>query len=111
MMVTAPVSHLHGVVGAGGPAEGDRYLVVYPFFHTAGLKSGVLACVLRGATILPHPVFDVAPVMERVAEERITVLPGPPTVFQSILNHPDFASFDLSSCVSPLPAPPSFPVE
>ena len=80
-----------------GLRRGDRYLVVYPFFHTAGLKSAVLACVLRGATILPHAVFDVVPVMERVAAERITMLPGPPTVFQSILNHPDFASFDLSS--------------
>lgn len=80
-----------------GLRRGDRYLVVYPFFHTAGLKSGLLACVLRGATILPHAVFDVVPVMERVASERISMLPGPPTVFQSILNHPDFASFDLSS--------------
>ncbi len=80
-----------------GLRRGDRYLVVYPFFHTAGLKSGALACVLRGATILPHAVFDVVPVMERVAAEQITMLPGPPTVFQSILNHPDFASFDLSS--------------
>jgi acyl-CoA synthetase (AMP-forming)/AMP-acid ligase II len=42
-------------------------------------------------------VFDVPVVMRRVAEERITMLPGPPTVFQAILNHPDFASFDLSS--------------
>ena len=80
-----------------GLRRGDRYLVVYPFFHTAGLKSGLLACVLRGATIVPHAVFDVVPVMERVASERITMLPGPPTVFQSILNHPDFATFDLSS--------------
>ena len=80
-----------------GLRRGDRYLMVYPFFHTAGLKSGLLACVLRGATIVPHAVFDVVPVMEQVASERITMLPGPPTVFQSILNHPDFASFDLSS--------------
>jgi HIP---CoA ligase len=80
-----------------GLRHGDRYLIVYPFFHTAGLKSGILACVLTGATIYPHPVFDVVSVMRRVAEERITMLPGPPTVFQSILNHPDFASFDLSS--------------
>ena len=80
-----------------GLRRGDRYLMVYPFFHTAGLKSGLLACVLRGATIVPHAVFDVVPVMERVASERITMLPGPPTVFQSILNHPDFATFDLSS--------------
>jgi HIP---CoA ligase len=80
-----------------GLRRGDRYLVVYPFFHTAGLKSGILACVLQGATILPHAVFDVRPVMELVASERVTMLPGPPTVFQSILDHPDFASFDLTS--------------
>jgi HIP---CoA ligase len=80
-----------------GLRRGDRYLVVYPFFHTAGLKSGILACVLRGATVLPHAVFDVVSVMGLVASERITMLPGPPTVFQSILDHPDFASFDLSS--------------
>jgi HIP---CoA ligase len=80
-----------------GLRRGDRYLLVYPLFHTAGLKSGVLACVLRGATIVPHAVFEVLPVMARVVEERITMLPGPPTVFQSILDHPDFGSFDLSS--------------
>ena len=80
-----------------GLSRNDRYLVVYPFFHTAGLKSGVLACVLTGATIVPFPVFDVASVMTCVAEQRITVLPGPPTVFQSILNHPDFSRFDLTS--------------
>ena len=80
-----------------GLREGDRYVIVYPFFHTAGLKSGSLACVLTGATIYPFPVFDVPAVMALVARERITMLPGPPTVFQSILEHPDLASFDLSS--------------
>lgn len=80
-----------------GLQTGDRYLVVYPFFHTAGLKSGVLACILTGATVVPHAVFDVASVMRLVVEERITVLPGPPTVFQSIMNDPELASFDLST--------------
>lgn len=41
-----------------GLRRGDRYLLVYPFFHTAGLKSGLLACVLRGATMVPHAVFE-----------------------------------------------------
>jgi HIP---CoA ligase len=94
-----------------GLRRGDRYLVIYPFFHTAGLKSGVLACVLRGATILPHAVFDVLPVMELVASERITMLPGPPTVFQSILDHPDFASFDLSSLRLSVTGAATVPVE
>jgi HIP---CoA ligase len=94
-----------------GLRRGDRYLMVYPFFHTAGLKSGVLACILRGATMVPHAVFDVVPVMQRVVEEQITMLPGPPTVFQSILDHPDFASFDLSSLRLSVTGAATVPVE
>ena len=75
----------------------DRYLVVYPFFHTAGLKSGVLASVLKGAEIHPFAVFDAEAVMDYVARHRITMLPGPPTVFQAILHHPRSSDFDLSS--------------
>ena len=80
-----------------GLRQGDRYLSVYPFFHTSGLKSVVLACLLRGATLIPHAVFDVDAVMADVARERVTVLPGPPTVYQAILEHPRFATFDLTS--------------
>ena len=80
-----------------GLRRGDRYLVVYPFFHTAGLKSGILACAIQGATVYPQAVFDVPSLMDHVARERINVLPGPPTVFQSILQHPLFETFDISS--------------
>jgi acyl-CoA synthetase (AMP-forming)/AMP-acid ligase II len=80
-----------------GLSQGDRVLVIYPFFHTAGLKSGILAAFIRGATLVPHAVFEVQSVVNRVAAERITVLPGPPSIFQSILNHADFASFPLDS--------------
>ena len=64
---------------SSGCGEGDRYLIVNPFFHTFGLKAGILACLITGATIVPHAVFDVDTVMQRVAEERISMLPGPPT--------------------------------
>lgn len=80
-----------------GTRQGDRMIVVYPFFHTAGLKSGVLAAFLRGITLVPHAVFDVESIMKLVAEERISVLPGPPSIFQSILSHPSLAAFDISS--------------
>lgn len=75
----------------------DRYLIVNPFFHSFGLNAGILACLMTGATMVPHPVFDVPSVMARVSEERITMLPGPPAVYQTILNHPDLASYDLST--------------
>ena len=80
-----------------GLRRGDRYLVVYPFAHSAGLHSGLIACVLTGATLVPHPVFDVPSVLRRVADERITMLPGPPAVLQSLLDHPDLGAHDLSS--------------
>ena len=80
-----------------GLTAGDRYLVVNPFFHNFGYKAGILAALMRGATIVPHAVFDVPTVLERVEEERISMLPGPPTLFQSILDHPDRDRHDLSS--------------
>ena len=75
----------------------DRYLVVNPFFHTFGYKAGIVACLLRGATIVPQPVFDVPVVLDLIERERITVLPGPPTLYQSILDAPDRSARDLSS--------------
>jgi HIP---CoA ligase len=80
-----------------GLRPGDRYLVVNPFFHAFGYKAGWLACLMRGATVLPHAVFDVPAVLERIGRERVSVLPGPPALYQSILAHPDRSRFDLGS--------------
>ncbi len=76
---------------------GDRYLVVNPFFHTFGFKAGILACLVSGATLVPQPVFDAGEAMRLVEAERITVLPGAPTIYQMILDHPERAVRDLSS--------------
>lgn len=94
-----------------GLSEGDRYLIINPFFHGFGLKSGILASILMGATILPHPVFDVPSVMRRVEEERITMLPGPPTIYQTMLDHPDLHQFDLSSLRLSVTGAATVPVE
>jgi acyl-CoA synthetase (AMP-forming)/AMP-acid ligase II len=80
-----------------GLEPGDRYLIVNPFFHMFGYKAGWLASLMRGATIFPVPVFDVPTVLSRVEQERITFLPGPPTLYRSILDHPDRRRFDLGS--------------
>lgn len=80
-----------------GLAEGDRYLVVNPFFHTFGYKAGLIASLMRGATVIPQPTFDVPRVLETIEAERVTVLPGPPTLYQSLLDHPRLGEFDLSS--------------
>jgi acyl-CoA synthetase (AMP-forming)/AMP-acid ligase II len=80
-----------------GLRKGDRYLIVNPFFHTFGYKAGILACLMTGATMVAEPIFDVEVLLDRIVTERISVLPGPPTIFQSILDRPDRHKFDLSS--------------
>ncbi|MFD6780494.1 MULTISPECIES: FadD3 family acyl-CoA ligase [Streptomyces] len=80
-----------GVTGA------DRYLIVNPLFHCFGYKAGVLACLVRGATMVLERVFDVRKVLRAIEAERITVLPGPPTIYIELLGAGDRALFDLSS--------------
>jgi len=75
----------------------DRYLVINPMFHTFGYKAGLLACLIRGATIVSQPVFDPAEAIRLIGRERVTVLPGPPTLYASLLDHPAREGRDLSS--------------
>jgi acyl-CoA synthetase (AMP-forming)/AMP-acid ligase II len=94
-----------------GIREGDRYLIVNPFFHTFGYKAGWLACIQVGATAIPHAVFDPGAVLERIGKERIGVLPGPPTLYQSLLAHPERARYDLASLRLAVTGAAAIPVE
>ena len=69
--------------------EGDRYLQINPYFHTFGLKAGLITSFLRGATMLPVAVFDIDTAVELIERERITMLPGPPTLYHSLLTVAD----------------------
>ncbi|TVZ02130.1 fatty acid--CoA ligase family protein [Trebonia kvetii] len=80
-----------------GLRAGDRYLIINPFFHSFGYRAGMLACVLKRATMFPLAVFDVEATLQVAQAERITVLPGPPTLYHSILDDPRFPDFDLSA--------------
>jgi len=75
----------------------DRYLCINPFFHNFGYKAGILACLQTGATLIPQLTFDAERAMRAIAEHRITVLPGPPTIFQTLLDHPARGGYDLRS--------------
>ncbi len=81
----------------GRLTSSDRYLCINPFFHNFGYKAGILACLQTGATLIPLLTFDPEQAMRTVQEQRITVLPGPPTIYQTLLDHPSRKDFDLSS--------------
>ncbi len=75
----------------------DVYMIIAPFFHTFGYKAGWVVALLRGATILPQLTFDIARVAGQIERERVTILPGPPTIFSELLAYPRRGEHDLSS--------------
>ncbi len=81
----------------GGFRIGERHAVVNPFFHALGYKLGWLLSMMFGATTYPLGVFDPGEMLRLVAQERITVLPGPPTIYQALLAQPGREKLDLSS--------------
>jgi acyl-CoA synthetase (AMP-forming)/AMP-acid ligase II len=98
-------------VAMTGLRDGDRYLMVNPYFHMFGLKAGILAAISAGATMLPEAVFDVDRALARVADDHVTVLPGAPTLYQTILDHPDRDRHDLSSLRVAVTGAADIPVE
>ena len=94
---------------AVGLDEGARYLIINPFFHSFGYKAGWVAAFLRGATVYPQQVFDAEAVLARIAADRIGFLPGPPTLFLTMLAHPRLREFDISSLQSAVTGAASVP--
>ncbi|NRA22359.1 MAG: AMP-binding protein [Oceanospirillaceae bacterium] len=76
----------------------DRLIIPIPLYHCFGMVMGNLGCVSHGATMIyPSAAFDPGKVLAAVQEHRATALYAVPTMFISMLEHPPFDDFDLSS--------------
>ncbi|SEP19903.1 Acyl-CoA synthetase (AMP-forming)/AMP-acid ligase II [Trujillonella endophytica] len=80
-----------------GLREGDRYLVVLPFFHTGGNKAGMIVSLQHGLTVVPMAVFDADEALRLIETERISIMNGSPTIYYALLESPRRESTDLSS--------------
>ncbi|MGU7774625.1 AMP-binding protein [Burkholderia sp. MR1-5-21] len=93
-------------------SEADSLCIPVPLYHCFGMVLGVLACVSVGAQmVFPGEGFDAGATLAAVSEERCTALHGVPTMFIAELQHPDFASFDLSSLRTGIMAGSPCPIE
>ena len=92
-------------VDALDPASGgeDRILGVLPFFHVFANTCVLNRTVLKGGEIVMLPRFDAKAALAAVTRRRCTAMPGVPTMYQALLDHPDFGKTDFSSlrvCIS-----------
>jgi long-chain acyl-CoA synthetase len=89
---------------------GDRILGVLPFFHVFANTCVLNRTVLNGGMITMLPRFDARAALQAITRTKATALPGVPTMYQALLDHPDLAKTDFSSlrvCISggaPMPA-------
>lgn len=91
------VPMFHHWVEVMGLKPGERYLIINPFFHSFGFKAGWVAALIAGAVIYPMANFDIPAVVNHIEKDRINFLPGPPTIYQSLLAAKAEKDFDVSS--------------
>lgn len=112
MVLHNPIIRGFGYYGSCmGIQRGERYLIISPFFHAFGLNGGIVPAMMFGATILPWAVFDATKVLEVIEAERVNIAPGPPAIFQGLLNHPDLDRYDVSSLQRCVTGAATIPVE
>ncbi|WP_298234166.1 AMP-binding protein [uncultured Azohydromonas sp.] len=106
------VNNARFVAQAMSFSEQDSLCIPVPLYHCFGMVLSVLACVSTGAQmVFPGEVFDPAATLAAAAQERCTALHGVPTMFIAELDHPDFASFDLSRLRTGIMAGSPCPIE
>ena len=93
-------------------SEADRICIPVPLYHCFGMVMGNLASVTSGATMVyPGEGFDPLITLQTASQEKCTALYGVPTMFIAELDHPEFASFDLSTLRTGIMAGAPCPVE
>jgi acyl-CoA synthetase (AMP-forming)/AMP-acid ligase II len=80
-----------------GLTVGDCYPVVSPFSHIGGHKTGLLACLVSGATTIPVASFDPEGFAQMVGAHDVTVVQGPPTLFHALIEQARAGSDALGS--------------
>jgi long-chain acyl-CoA synthetase len=93
-------------------ADGEeRVLGILPFFHVFALTVVMNFGIAKGAEIIIMPRFTLDEALHLIDKSRPTVMPGVPTLFNALMNHPKINSYDLSSLKFCLSGGAALPVE
>ncbi len=83
--------------------DSERVMGILPFFHIFAMTTVLNFGVAKGALLILMPKFELDDALKLIDETKATILPGVPTLYNAMMNHPRLSSFDLSSlrfCIS-----------
>lgn len=89
----------------------ERVMGTLPFFHVFAMTVVMNFAIAKAAEILIMPRFVLDDAMKLIDKGKPTVMPGVPTMFNAIMNHPKLKSFDLSSLKFCLSGGAALPLE
>jgi len=92
---TAFVTYILENVEPASPDIEERNLLTVPLYHVAGMQA-VLAAIYGGRTLVMMRQFEVTQWLETVHKEGATRAMLVPTMLKWVIDHPDFAKYDLS---------------
>lgn len=75
-------------------------LLMFPFFHTSGLHTGLLSTLVRGGKVVLMRRWDAPTALSLIDSEKITQFPCVPTMMWDLLKSPDLPRYRLDSLVS-----------
>lgn len=75
----------------------DRLCVFGPFSHNASYKAGWVTGLIAGAAVYWPEGYDAVSILDLIADNKITAMSAPPTVWLEAHSHPERAQWDISS--------------
>lgn len=75
----------------------DIFAIITPLFHIAAGHTMLFSTIFIGGTVVILPTFSLPEFFATIAQEKITAFFAVPTMFQRMLDHPQFSAYDLSS--------------
>ncbi|HYI64592.1 MAG TPA: AMP-binding protein [Allosphingosinicella sp.] len=82
--------------GAIGLTGADTHASFLPVFHTAGVNLHALPTLIAGGRVIVMDGFDANAVLALIEARRLDTFFAVPTIYQSLLDHPRFASAPLA---------------
>jgi len=73
----------------------ETYLLVIPYFHVYGFTVGMMSGIWQGAQQVLIPKYDVEALLQAIRDYRPTYFPAVPTIYISLLNHPQAKEYGI----------------